>query len=82
MVPFVEFSLVSEVGVVVSPEVIVVWTVMMLVIMVILVLLGMIVAGFEGVVSEAMGVMVMGIRLLFISSNWVVDTCWTWSRSE
>jgi hypothetical protein len=42
----------------------------------------MVVAGFEGVVSKALRVMVVGVNLLVIYSNWVVDVCWTWSGIE
>jgi hypothetical protein len=51
----------------------------MLVIMMILVLLGMLVAGFEVMIGVAMRV--VGISLLVVCSNEVVDGCWTWSGS-
>jgi hypothetical protein len=83
VIPFTETSVISEVVLVVMPEIFVVLTViMMLVIMMILVLLGMVVVGFEGVVSEAVRMTVMGINLLIVYSNWVVDICWTWCGSE
>jgi hypothetical protein len=77
VIPFTETSVVSKVVLVVMPEIFLVLTVMMLVIMMILVLLGMVVAGFQVVVSEAVRMTVMGISLLIIYSNWVVDICWT-----
>jgi hypothetical protein len=65
------------------PEIFVVLTVMMmLMIMVIVVFWGMVVAGFDCVVSEAVRMTMIGINLLLIYSNWVVDICWTWCRSE
>jgi hypothetical protein len=83
VIPFVETSVVSKVVLVVMPEIVIVLTVIiMLVIMMILVLLGMVVAGFEGVVSKAVRIPVMGINSLIVYSNWVVDICWTWGGSE
>jgi hypothetical protein len=78
VIPFSETSVFSKVVVVVMPEIFVVLTVMMmLMIMMILILLG-----FEGVVSETMRITVMGINLLIVYSNWIVDICWTWGGSK
>jgi hypothetical protein len=83
MIPFIETSVVTKAVVVVMPEIFVVLTVMMmLMIMMILVLLGMVVAGFEGVVSKSMRMTVMRIYLLVAYNKRIADICWTWGGSE